>query len=388
MRYYRLVLPAGVTSDAHRINALMDVLAARADVDIVYPALRPVVAGEPGSDATRQSTLTGATIAHPAPDLSNRQFYLYAPDAPMRGYKLGGIDFHYASRLPGGQGENVTVMTMEPGGWDDNHADLPTSARNIGPYMIDRPGTATAGILMAAKDGRGITGIANKGTPAHASLDIENFVEIAGYLKRGDVLTIPYAAAAAPIAGCRIECRLPMEYMPAWADAIRTLTDRGVVVVENAGDSGIDLDHADLGGRFDRSRKDSGAILVGGICAADARRSLKSNYGSRIDSASWSCDDVLTTTIGSGTVGGEELTGYTERHGGTVAAASIVGGAAASASGYAQARQLPLSGIEVRTFLTSTGTTFAGGDSAVIGTHPDLKKAFVAIDECVESMPN
>ncbi|SFW67830.1 S8 family serine peptidase [Luteibacter sp. UNCMF366Tsu5.1] len=389
-RYYRVVLPTDATLDTDRINTYMEALAARDDVDLVYPELRPVPVESPHAAGSHQARVRDglAKAAHPASDLSNRQFYLYAPDAPMRGYRLGGVDFHYASRLPGGQGENVTVITMEPGGWDDRHPDLPDSARNFGPYMIDSAGTATAGILAAVADGQGMIGIANKARLAHASLDIENFVELARYLNRGDVLTLSYAAAAAPIAGCRVECRLPMEYMPAWADAIKHLTDRGVVVVENVGDSGIDLDHADFAGRFSRSHSDSGAILVGGICAKDGRRSPSSNYGSRVDSASWSCQDVLTATIGPGVIEGKEVEGYTDIHGGTVAAAAIVGGAAASASSYAKAKHLPLSGTEVRTLLSSTGTSFDNNDSAVIGTHPDLKKAFVAIDDCVESMSN
>lgn len=379
-RYYRIVLSEDVAADADRINSLMVALAARDDVELVYPDLRGIVADTPSSSRSRQPRLTSLNVQ--SSDYSYLQDYLYASDAMSEGSRLGGVDFHYASRKPGGQGEAVKVVIMDRGGWDFDHPDLRTAARKFGPYVIDRTGTATAGIIAGTNDGSGVTGIANKASVAHASVNIENFMDMSGYLKRGDVLAITYSAAATPIAGCVTGCTLPMEYMPAWFDAIRDLTDRGVVVVESAGDSGIDLDHPDFRGRFDRAKNDSGAILAGGLCASDGRRSPASNYGARVDSSSWSCDNVVTATFGLGTIGGGETLGYTDTHGGTVAAAAIVAGAAASASGYALATHLPLTGIDVRKLLTMTGTAPEGGEAAIVGTQPDLKGAFVAIDEC------
>ncbi|MGN6093076.1 MAG: hypothetical protein ACTHOL_12050, partial [Luteibacter jiangsuensis] len=141
-----------------------------------------------------------------------------------------------------------------------------------------------------------------------------------------------------------------------------------------------------FGGRFDRSLRDSGAILVAGLCAMDARRSPSSNFGARIDSASWSCGDVFTTAGNSQGTEGSDIAGYTATHAGTPAAGAIVAGAAASVLGYARARNLALSSTGVRSLLNTSGTPLAGGDSSTSGTQPDLKKAFVDIDDCAGSL--
>ena len=54
-----------------------------------------------------------------------------------------------------------------------------------------------------------------------------------------------------------------MEYWDSYFDAIKNATARGIIVVEAAGNGGMDLDSSIYGGKFDRSVRDSGAILVG-----------------------------------------------------------------------------------------------------------------------------
>ncbi|WP_413624934.1 hypothetical protein [Luteibacter sp. Lutesp34] len=385
-RYFRVAIPDDRQTDLHYVNRVVASLAQRDDVELAYPDVSPVVPGTPdtatGGSRKPRAPLTGGTLH----DHTFRQFYLYPADASNGIYRLGGIDAHYAARQPGGNGEGVTMVTMEPGAWDPAHPDLPRSVRNFGEYRVDHNNTATAGILAAVDNGFGIKGIASRAALAHASSDVGNFVELREYLKPGDVLVTAFAAASAPIAGCATHCMLPVEYMPAWFDAIKDLTDRGIVVVESAGDSGIDLDHPSFGGRFDRSRRDSGAILVAGLCAMDARRSPSSNFGARIDSASWSCGDVFTTAGNSHDDEGSDTVGYTATHAGTPAAGAIVAGAAASVLGYAHARHLALSSTGVRSLLHASGTPLAGGDSRTAGTQPDLKKAFVDIDDCAGSV--
>jgi hypothetical protein len=51
--------------------------------------------------------------------------------------------------------------------------------------------------------------------------------------------------------------------------AIRAATGRGIHVIEAAGNGGMDLDDARYGRRFDRTFRDSGAIVVG---ASDSNR--------------------------------------------------------------------------------------------------------------------
>lgn len=385
-RYFRVAIPDDQQTDWQYVNRVVAALAQRNDVELAYPDLSPVVPGMPDTAAGRSGRSLEPRVAGVLHDHTFRQFYLYPADASNGIYMLGGIDTHYAARLPGGNGEGVTMVTMEPGAWDPTHPDLPRSVRNFGEYRIDHNNTATAGILAAIDNGFGIKGIVSRAALAHASSDVGNFVELREYLKPGDVLVTAFAAASGPIAGCATNCMLPVEYMPAWFDAIKDLTDRGIVVVESAGDSGINLDHPDLGGRFDRRRRDSGAILVAGLCAMDARRSPSSNFGARIDSASWSCGDVFTTAGKSQDAEGSDMAGYTATHAGTPAAGAIVAGAAASLLGYARAKNLALSSTGVRSLLNASGTPLAGGDSSTTGTQPDLKKAFVDIDDCAGSI--
>lgn len=385
-RYFRVAIPDDRHTDWEYVNRVVASLAQRNDVELAYPDLSPVVSGVHDTAAGRSERPLQPQAAGVLHDHTFRQFYLYPADAGNGIYMLGGIDAHYAARLPGGSGDGVTVVTMEPGAWDPTHPDLPRSVRNFGDYRIDHNNTATAGILAAVDNGFGIRGIANRAALAHASSDVGNFVELREYLKPGDVLVTAFAAASGPIAGCATKCMLPVEFMPAWFDAIKDLTDHGIVVVESAGDSGIDLDHPAFGGRFDRSLRDSGAILVAGLCAMDARRSPSSNFGARIDSASWSCGDVFTTAVKSQDTEGPDIAGYTATHAGTPAAGAIVAGAAASLLGYARARNLALSSTGVRSLLNTSGTPLAGGDSSTTGTQPDLKKAFVDIDDCAGSI--
>jgi hypothetical protein len=54
--------------------------------------------------------------------------------------------------------------------------------------------------------------------------------------------------------------------------------------------------------------------------------------------------------------------------------------------GHARAKDLVLSSTGVRALLTASGTPLAGGDSSTTGTQPDLKKAFVEVDDCAGSL--
>jgi serine protease len=54
---------------------------------------------------------------------------------------------------------------------------------------------------------------------------------------------------------------VPLEVLPAVYDAIRLATQDGIIVVEAAGNGGVDLDA--LGSPFPAGKPDSGAIVVG-----------------------------------------------------------------------------------------------------------------------------
>src|SRR5262249_33285607 len=137
-------------------------------------------------------------------------------------------------------------------------------------------------------------------SPHNAAAAVDN---AASHLGPGDVLVIEqhYRASTPPGAVCNTGCGDPcggllsgseFGYLPAAAvqaglDAIRRATAMGIVVVEAAGNGQMNLDDPFYAGRFDRTIRDSGAILVGAGRSANAvatsRRSAWcfSNFGSR-----------------------------------------------------------------------------------------------------------
>ena len=57
---------------------------------------------------------------------------------------------------------------------------------------------------------------------------------------------------------------VPVEYRQAQFEAIsQMISSRDIIVVEAAGNGQQDLDHPIYAGRFNRSMRDSGAIMVG-----------------------------------------------------------------------------------------------------------------------------
>ena len=200
-----------------------------------------------------------------------------------------------------------------------------------------------------------------------------------------------------------IQGYFPMELQPAWFDAIKTLTDRGINVIALAGNSGLNLDDPAFNGKLDPAVRDSGAILAGAVCAKTVKTADFSNYGKRVTSASWGCFDVVTTTSENQRVSydGGLHNQYTYGFSGTSAANPIVAGAAASLSGYARAKNITLTPLQVRTILNETGTTLRPGVATtgikivvpgqslppedntrpvMIGTQPDLVRAFQRVD--------
>ena len=94
----------------------------------------------------------------------------------------------------------------------------------------------------------------------------------------------------------------PSEWVDSVFDAIRTAVANGFVIVEAAGNGIVDLDQAACGGKFDRSIRDSGAIIVGAggspTSGLDRQRLAFSSFGSRVDLQGWG-DRVMTTGYGS-----------------------------------------------------------------------------------------
>ena len=371
--YLHIVLKPG--TDTREAERLVDRLNASPIVEIAYPA--PIAA------------LGGATQT---PSFTNWQGYLGPP--PF------GIDVAATWSLDptGGRGYGVRVADTEAG-WDFNHEDFPRavqyarplSALELDPKNVDH-GTAVIGVIAAQENGFGVTGIApraqvcvsppNSGNPSDTAYSIY-FASL--WLGRGDAMIIlqhcpgpespPAGNPATGTAGY-----VPVEFYPATGDAVRFATARGIIVVEIAGNGGVDFDN-DLYYMLDRAY-DSGAILVGAT-KPDGTPEEFSNSGSRVDLNAWG-DGVMTLGSGSGYGGqrymidGDAHRCYWAGFGGTCSAASIVTGAVVSLQGVVRNQvSASLTPSQMRYLLAVSGTPQAPGRR--VGPRPNLRQALALL---------
>ena len=332
---------------------------------------------------------------------------------PLQGYldpAPVGLDARYAWTLEGGRGENVRIIDIEVD-WNLNHSDLQAATSNLLVYErgtdpqpddnIDH-GTAILGEIVAADDGAGVTGIANRARigllnpiKSNGITDVAAAVNRAnGLLEPGDIILIEQQMIGPRFDVFTGRGTVPVEFDPTIFDAISAATARGIVVVEAAANGFDDLDHPGYNGAFDRRVRDSGAIIVGaGMPPAgygpgpDRARWADSNWGSRIDVQGWSRS---VTTCGYGDL--ERNQGrdnwYTGRFGGTSGAAAMIAGASALIQSIVKARSLPpLKPEQIRQLLVNTGTPQTGDLREEIGPRPDLRAAIAALDSAQTDLP-
>jgi hypothetical protein len=243
-----------------RSAKLLEALNASPLVEIAYPAPVPVY---PAAD-----------IAPVTPSYVANQGYLNA--APY------GIDARFAWTRPGGDGFLRKFIDVECA-WQYTHEDLNAPFVTLGTNLTDQGwkdhGTAVVGEVVGAKNAYGVTGISNAASfgTSSAKVNVAAGVNAAvPQLANGDVilieveyggvrsgLTCPTSCMACPpTEGSQWEM-IPPEYYPADFDAIKAATAAGKIVVEAAGNGGMNLDSAIYGGNFNPAVRDSGAILVG-----------------------------------------------------------------------------------------------------------------------------
>ena len=323
---------------------------------------------------------------------------------PAQGYLASapdGIGAQDVWKLPGAKGEGVTICDIE-GNWDRKHEDLPRGIQLLGGTLVEEGGwrdhgTAVLGEMVSVPNKFGAVGISHKATAVVHSAVMNGVFNAAGAiagatsrLKAGDVILIELQA---------IGPNGKYVAMQFWDDifsAIVAATEKGITVVEAAGNGNENFDLAVFNGTG--LQKDSGAIVVGAgippsnyfdhdnsyqLLGPPRSRIWFSNYGKIVNVQAWGWH---VTTLGYGDAqGGEsENTWYTLRFSGTSSASPIVTGAVACLQGRSKAKNgKPLSPTQVRQILMRTGTPQVAGKNVPllqrIGPQPDLAKAMTLV---------
>ncbi|MCB0165335.1 MAG: S8 family serine peptidase [Anaerolineae bacterium] len=345
-------------------------------------------------------SLNSVEIAEPAP--------LPAPPAAItpdftanQGYLNGataGIHARDMWTVPGGDGSGITIYDVEYS-WNQTHEDL-SKANGVAllvspgdtasdPFFNNNHGTAVLGELIATNNSLGVTGIAWGSSiglvPAYTvnlSYNPANAILLAvADGSPGDVILLEQQF---PV--CGLSDYGPVEWINSVFDAIQTATANGLVVVEAAGNGNVDLDQAACGTAFNRTVRDSGAIIVGAGGAptgsSDRERLSFSSYGSRVDLQGWG-QSVMTTGYGTYYVDPDNPINpnrwYSSTFNGTSSASPIVAGSAAILQGIAKEVGILITPAKMRTVLVQTGSPQLGDTTEHIGPRPNLQQASLTL---------
>lgn len=338
------------------------------------------------------------------PDFTGQQGYLDA--AP------GGIDARYAWTVSGGGGAGVRIIDCE-WGWRFTHEDLVQNQGGIiaGSGSTDtNHGTAVLGEISGDRNAVGVTGIAPDAAISASAFSVPSATAIrsaADRLGAGDIILLeihrPGPRTPTPQQG-----QLGFIAIEWWPDdfaAIRYAVDKGIIVVEAAGNGFQNLDDpiysqppagfpSTWTNPFDPQNPSSGAVLVGagappsGSWGADRSRLDFSNYGARVDAQGWG-REVTTTGYGDLQGGASQDLWYTSSFSGTSSASPIVVGALACVQGVLRAAVRPvLNPARARDLLRSTGSpqqdTPGRPATQRIGNRPNLRQLIAAATEAVE----
>ncbi|WP_239470045.1 AbfB domain-containing protein [Archangium violaceum] len=379
--YYEVpLLPRTTAEDVADLVAELNALDS-VEVAYVQPPAEPAMVNF-GMDEALRGLLAAVDISPTTPLYEADQGYLNA--APT------GVDARYAWTVPGGDGSGVRFVDIE-GGWRTSHEDMPGLFTQLGTQINDigwrNHGTAVLGTAVGVGNAYGVRGIAYGATTGVSGIGNQSaasaITSAASAVGRGGVILVElHAQGPADSTPCTCnqgQCNyIAMEYWQGEFDAISTATANGVTVVEAAGNGSANLDEGAYGNAFNRSVRDSGAILVGASGATTRAPTCWTNFGSRVDVHGWG-ENVVTMGYGDrfGSAYGEDQY-YTSTFSGTSSASPVVAGSALSIQGAVRARgQGALDPRAVRSLLANTGTPQAS-DSRKIGPLPNLRKALQA----------
>lgn len=164
-------------------------------------------------------------------------------------------------------------------------------------------------------------------------------------------------------------------------------SDLGIVVVEAAGNGSMNLDSDRYLGLFQRSLRDSGAILVGAGDSTQHAPLCWTNFGFRLDLQAWG-EEVMTTGYGD-LFGDETSRYYTSNFQGTSSASALIAAAVTVLQGvYKSKTGDVLSPQELREILIVSGTPEVPGEMEKhIGPFPDLRRSILALEAKAATPP-
>jgi hypothetical protein len=288
-----------------------------------------------------------------------------------------GVDAIYAWNVAGGAGDGIRVADIESG-WRLNHEEL-IAARTLplsvfGSSEVDH-GTACAGIVAGSDNGVGTIGIV-----PHAALELTTadrgtgtqLLEVAisvaaAHLEAGDVLLIEFASPFRPVN----QAEILVEFEPSVQTAIRLATGRNIIVIEPAGNGGIDLDAFPfLAHTRPQSPTFSDAIVVGAAeldFQTNTWSRTFSSFGARVDCFAAGSFIRAPSAAGTSTY---------QLFGGTSGASAIIAGVAASLQAMTRATGQLLAPAAMRNLFrrASLGQLPEDPLGARIGAMPDLRK--------------
>jgi hypothetical protein len=338
------------------------------------------------------------------PNFVSSQVYLGAPP--------GGIEALWAHTQPGGRGNGIRIIDIE-GAWRFDHEDLKQVQGGVvgGTQSTAlnwrNHGTAVIGVFGGDENSFGVTGISPNSHTRAISIfgpgqsSAKAIRDAADLLSAGDIVLIELHRPGPRHNFQQRDDQRGYIAIEWWEDdwaAIRYATNKGVIVVEAAGNGAENLDDPIYSVRppgfpaawtnpFNRANRDSGAIIVGAGApppgthgrdhGPDRSRLDFSNYGASVDAQGWG-REVTTTGYGVLQGGSDENLWYTDRFSGTSSASPIVVGAIACLQGNRKAKGQALhTPAQMRTRLRTTGSaqTDAPGRPATqrIGNRPNLK---------------
>ncbi len=301
--------------------------------------------------------------------------------------------------IPGGTGQGVRFVDVEYA-WRLTHEDLPPSIQVLGPTprtpsglsaaVETNHGTASLGVVLAQHNGLGVDGIAPDVMPRVAGsytdtsqpyeVNLARAIDRArDWLLAGDVLLIEAQMGGPRWTNPSSQAGLvPVEWQQVVFDAIQAATSKGVIVVEAAANGGEDLDDPIYQGKFDRTQRDSRALIVTAAHAfpvPPGQQAVYSDFGNRIDLFYWTYP-LPSAGYGDLQAGASDNCDYTQSaFGASSGASALVAGGIASLQGVARALfGSPLSVTELGSLLVLTGRQDLGS-GARVGVRPEFVQA-------------